>query len=100
MRRSIEVLTQMIGKKPVGLRPPSWDYSPATMKLIREFGLLYDSSLMADDRPYELLADGAPTGIVELPVEWILDDFPYFFMGMGSRGLQRSSMQPDEVLQI
>ncbi|GIT67801.1 MAG: hypothetical protein Ct9H300mP25_12730 [Acidobacteriota bacterium] len=29
---------------------------------------------MADDRPYELLQNGEATGIVELPVEWILDD--------------------------
>src|SRR5262249_41522516 len=43
-------------------------------------GLLYDSSLMADDEPYELLDDGQPTGIVELPVEWIKDDAPYLGM--------------------
>ena len=43
-------------------------------------GLLYDSSLMADDDPYELLVDGEPTGIVELPVEWIRDDAVYFNM--------------------
>ena len=41
-------------------------------------GLLYDSSLMADDDPYELLEDGEPTGIVELPPEWIRDDAVYF----------------------
>jgi hypothetical protein len=27
-----------------------------------------------DDRPYELLQNGKPTGLVEIPVEWILDD--------------------------
>jgi hypothetical protein len=44
---------------------------------IREVGLLYDSSLMADDDHYELTADGEATGIVELPPEWIRDDAPY-----------------------
>ena len=73
-------LTEITGKKPVGMRTPSWDFSPATMKLAREFGLMYDSSLMADDRPYEVLIDGSATGVVELPVEWIMDDFPYFGM--------------------
>jgi peptidoglycan/xylan/chitin deacetylase (PgdA/CDA1 family) len=29
---------------------------------------------MADDRPYEINEKGRPTGIVELPVEWIRDD--------------------------
>ena len=43
-------------------------------------GLVYDSSLMADDDPYEVLADGEPTGLVEIPVEWIRDDAAYFPM--------------------
>jgi hypothetical protein len=43
-------------------------------------GLLYDSSLMADDDPYELLDEGEPSGVVELPVEWIRDDAVYFNM--------------------
>jgi hypothetical protein len=43
-------------------------------------GLQYDSSLMADVDCFELLLDGEPTGIVELPVEWIRDDAPYFSM--------------------
>jgi hypothetical protein len=33
---------------------------------------------MADEKPYELLQDGTPTGLVEIPVEWILDDAPLF----------------------
>ena len=38
--------------------------------------------LVADGRRrrYELLADGEPTGIVEIPVEWIRDDAPYLTM--------------------
>ena len=98
MRRSIEALTEITGKKPVGIRTPSWDFSPATMKLIREFGLFYDSSLMADDRPYEVMVDGAATGIVELPVEWIADDFPYF--GMDRTTTLRPYTTPDEVFTI
>ena len=35
---------------------------------------------MADDDPYELVADGNATGIVELPPEWIRDDAVYFNM--------------------
>jgi hypothetical protein len=46
----------------------------------KELGLLYDSSLMADEDCYELLLNGEPTGIVELPVEWIRDDAVYFIM--------------------
>jgi peptidoglycan/xylan/chitin deacetylase (PgdA/CDA1 family) len=98
MRRSISTLTEMTGKPPVGLRTPSWDFSPATMKLVKEFGLVYDSSLMADDRPYEILIDGNATGVVELPVEWIMDDFPYF--GMDRATTLRPYTQPDDVYNI
>jgi len=74
------VLEQLAGKPPVGLRMASWDFSDATLKIVREMHRLYDSSLMGDDEPYELLENGEPTGIVELPVEWIKDDCPYFGM--------------------
>ena len=74
--RATDYLEQATGRRPVGYRAPSWDFSPATLDIIRGLGFLYDSSLMADDRPYELLRNGEPTGIVELPVEWILDDAP------------------------
>ena len=80
MRRAHETLAKIAGRPPVGVRVPSWDFSPTTLGLIRELGLLYDSSLMADDEPYEILEDGEPTGIVELPVEWIKDDAVYFNM--------------------
>ncbi len=78
--RASDTLTEVTGIRPVGMRTPSWDFSPATLKIQREMGLLYDSSLMADDDPYEIDQDGEPTGIVELPVEWIRDDAVYFNM--------------------
>ena len=80
MLRSAETLERITGVRPVGLRTPSWDFSPHTLALEQEMGLLYDSSLMSDDDCYELLLDGAPTGIVELPVEWVRDDAVYFPM--------------------
>jgi peptidoglycan/xylan/chitin deacetylase (PgdA/CDA1 family) len=78
--RSADTLERIAGQRPVGLRTPSWDFSDATLAIARELGLLYDSSLMADDEPYEILADGQPTGLVEIPVEWIRDDAVYFPM--------------------
>ena len=78
--RASDTLTRITGVRPVGMRTPSWDFSPATLTIQREMGLLYDSSLMADDDPYELDQHGEPTGIVELPVEWIRDDAVYFNM--------------------
>lgn len=78
--RATDLLEKLSGRRPVGMRTASWDFSVDTMAIIQELGLLYDSSLMADDDPYELVANGKPTGIVELPPEWIKDDAVYFNM--------------------
>jgi peptidoglycan/xylan/chitin deacetylase (PgdA/CDA1 family) len=78
--RARDVLARISGKDPVGMRTASWDFSVNTLDIVREMGLLYDSSLMADDDPYELEEQGVPTGIVELPPEWIRDDAVYFNM--------------------
>ena len=73
---SIDMLTELTGEKPVGYRAPSWNFSAATPQIIKDMNFLYESSMMSDDRPYELVINGEPSGIVELPVEWILDDAP------------------------
>jgi len=84
LNQSIELLTKAMGKKPVGYRAPSWAMSPYTMKQVKEAGFLYDSSLMASDDAYEISLDGNPTGVVELPIERIVDDAPYFGAANGS----------------
>ena len=92
--RATDYLENVTGRRPVGYRAPSWNFSPNTLRIIRDFGFLYDSSLMADDRPYELLQNGEETGVVELPVEWILDDAPL----LNPRGTSYTS--PRELLQV
>lgn len=82
--QSIAALTKAIGRRPVGYRAPSWAMSPFTMGQVKASGFLYDSSLMASDDAYEVTIDGAATGIVELPIERILDDAPYFGAANGS----------------
>jgi peptidoglycan-N-acetylglucosamine deacetylase len=62
--------------------------------IVRELGFLYESSMMSDDRPYELLQNGQPTGLVEIPVEWIADDAPLFNV----QGANYAS--PREVAQV
>ena len=87
-------LTRMTGTKPTGYRAPSWNFSPNTLAILRDMGFRYESSLMADDSPYELLQNGRPTGLVEIPVEWILDDAPLF----DPRG--QSYMNPRDVARV
>lgn len=98
MLRAADTLEGITGRRPVGLRTPSWDHSPSTLRIAADMGLLYDSSLMADDDPYEIVADGRPTGLVELPVEWIRDDAAYFMMNRF--GAQRPYTAPADVLDI
>lgn len=78
--RSSDALERITKVRPVGMRTPSWDFSPHTLRIAVEMGLEYDSSLMADEDCYELLLEGKPSGVVELPVEWIRDDAVYFVM--------------------
>ena len=96
--RAADTLEKVTGVRPVGIRTPSWDFSPHTLAITREMGLLYDSSLMADDDPYELLEDGQATGVVELPVEWIRDDAPYLMMDRF--GASRPYTPPSGVLDV
>lgn len=96
--RAADTLERITGVRPVGMRTPSWDFSDATLAIERELGLLYDSSLMADDDPYEIVADGEPTGMVELPVEWIRDDAVYF--NMNRFQALRPYTDPETVLSI
>jgi len=98
MLRASDTLADITGKRPVGLRTPSWDFSPWTLRIEKEMGLLYDSSLMADEDCYELLLDGEPSGVTELPVEWVRDDAVYFMMNRFQA--QRPYTPPTDVFDI
>ncbi|WP_137113605.1 polysaccharide deacetylase [Mesorhizobium sp. GR13] len=89
--RSIAKLRTVLGKDftPIGYRSPAWDLSADSVELLLERGFLYDSSMMADDfSPYrarrgdsvdeEAFVPGGLTKLIEMPVAWELDDFPYF----------------------
>lgn len=94
---------------PQGYRSPAWDLSASTVSLLEARGIRYDSSMMADDfspylAPIGLSAStdgyipGRPSDVVELPVAWELDDFPYFtFL---NKPLYSGLRRPDEVLEI
>ena len=77
MQRARDALRDLTGTEPVGHRAANWDLSANTVELVAELGFAYDSSLMADDDCYELLSDGKPTGVVEIPVDWVRDDAVY-----------------------
>ena len=65
-----------VGVRPRGHRAALWNASWHTPGLVAEHGLLYDSSLMDDDRPY-VIETGAGE-VVELPPHWSLDDWEQY----------------------
>jgi peptidoglycan-N-acetylglucosamine deacetylase len=69
--RGIDALAE-IGVTPRGYRSPGWELTPTTLALLPELGFAWDSSLMADERPYRL------GELIELPVHWRLDDVPFW----------------------
>lgn len=76
MERSIGAITTITGTRPVGYRSPAWELHRRSPALLRRHGLLYDSSLMGDDRPCLITTPDGP--LVELPVQWLLDDAVYY----------------------
>jgi peptidoglycan-N-acetylglucosamine deacetylase len=90
LERGLRALHDVAGIRPTGYRSPSWDNSPNTIALLVDAGFRYESSLMASDfTPYwcrtgDIIQQdgpylfGEPVDLVEMPVSWILDDFPHF----------------------
>ena len=96
--RSIELVTQLAGKRPTGYVAPWWEFSNVTNELLLKKGIKYDHSLMHNDfHPYYVrvgdswtkidysqhpdawmkpLQRGAETDLVEIPANWYLDDLP------------------------
>ena len=78
-RAELEQGLEALGKhgvRPAGYRSPGWELTPETLALLAELGFTYDSSLMADDRPYWIAAGGRR--LLELPGHWSLCDWPFF----------------------
>ncbi len=75
--KSVRVLHDVAGRRPIGFRAPYWEWSTRTAAFLRKHGFTYDSSLMNDDRPYTI-GEGPARGMVELPVDWVLDDWMLF----------------------
>jgi peptidoglycan/xylan/chitin deacetylase (PgdA/CDA1 family) len=109
LERGIKALEKVTQVRPPGYRSPSWDNSPNTVKLLLEYGFEYESSLMGNDfEPYwcrigdrwstdEPYQFGEPTPLVEMPVAWHLDDWPWFeFIPGQAQGLRA----PSTVLEI
>jgi len=96
--KSMDLVTKLYGKRPVGYVAPWWEMSPYTPQLLMERGIKYDHSQMHSDfEPYwtrvneswtlidyskdakswmKPLKKGNTVPIVQIPGSWYLDDLP------------------------
>ena len=80
--RGVKILEGITGARPRGYRAPSFGMSERTLDLLAERGFVYDTSLMADDAPY--FVETSEGRLVELPVDWALDDYHYYAYNRGA----------------
>ncbi|MET3932889.1 polysaccharide deacetylase [Arthrobacter sp. OAP107] len=104
--RGLEALEKVAGVRPVGYRAPWWELNWHSPALLADRGFLYDSSLLDGDAPYRMsVGPGSPSGasdtrdIVEIPVDWALDDWEQyaFYPGVTGSGVIES---PAKVLEM
>lgn len=95
LETSLRLLDDYLDVKPVGYRSPSWELNLGTPALLKEYGFLYDSSLMGNDIPYWV---ETPHGeLAELPIQWLMDDAPLFRHVYGATN---AIAEPDRVLRM
>jgi peptidoglycan/xylan/chitin deacetylase (PgdA/CDA1 family) len=101
LERGIAALEEVAGVTPVGYRAPMWEPSYATPELLADRGFLYDSTLMDSDHPYELAVAGGRS-IVEIPIQWALDDWEQycFIPDFSGSGLIESPTKVVEIWQL
>jgi peptidoglycan/xylan/chitin deacetylase (PgdA/CDA1 family) len=95
-QRALDAFERVLGMRPVGYRSPAWEFSPWTTALLLEEGMRYSSNFMDRDRPYKHVVDARPTELVELPVQWLLDDAPFWLYSTRLPGRQIAA--PEAVL--
>jgi len=95
--RGVSILENITGKRPRGYRAPGAEISENTLDLLAERDFIYDSSLMGDDVPY--LVDANGTEMVEIPFHWEMDDVAYFNYGP-SLGLRQFMATPQHVYDV
>jgi peptidoglycan-N-acetylglucosamine deacetylase len=94
----IQVLEGMIGKRPLGYRAPGWEFSQYTLGLLAKHQFRFSSNMMDAESPYQHHIDGAPIQLVELPVQWLIDDSAYALFSLQlPSGKQRSNSELYEI---
>jgi peptidoglycan-N-acetylglucosamine deacetylase len=96
--RGLEALDRL-GVRPVGYRAPWWELNWHSADLLIERGFSYDSSLLDGDVPYRFHGESGRGSIVEIPVDWGLDDWEQyaFYPGWTGSGVIESPAKVHEM---
>ncbi|GAB3435630.1 polysaccharide deacetylase [Phycicoccus ginsengisoli] len=98
--RGLDALHAVAGVVPVGYRAPWWEMNWHTPGLLAERGFRYDSSLLDGDAPYRFrVAPDSARELVEIPVDWALDDWEQyaFYPGWTGSGVIESPAKAREL---
>lgn len=96
--RGLEALDRL-GVRPTGYRAPWWEMNWHTPDLLLERGFTYDSSLLDGDVPYRFRGQERSGSLVEIPVDWALDDWEQyaFYPGWTGSGVIESPAKAHEM---
>ena len=73
-----DAIKKVSGVVPKGFRAPEGEMTHDTLSLLEELEFKYSSSLFASDLPYFLEINQTTSELIEIPLHWELNDFPYF----------------------
>lgn len=121
LEKALELVEDLIGKKPVGNVAPWWEPSNVTNELLLEYGYKYDHSLQHNDfTPYyarvgdswtkidyskpasewmKPLVRGEETDLIKIPANWYLDDLPPLMFMKGAPN-SHGFMNPRDIEQL
>ncbi|GAB3348482.1 polysaccharide deacetylase family protein [Amycolatopsis echigonensis] len=98
--RGLDALDRIAGVRPTGYRAPWWELNWHSAELLRQRGFRYDSSLLDGDAPYRfLVTPDEPGTLIEIPVDWALDDWEQyaFYPGWTGSGVIESPAKVSEM---
>lgn len=98
--RGLAALRNVAGVVPAGYRAPWWEMNWHTPRLLADRGFTYDSSLLDGDVPYRFAVEpGSDTSLIEIPVDWGLDDWEQyaFYPGWTGSGVIESPSKAQQM---
>ncbi len=95
LKDQLAIWADLLHMRPEGYRSPSWELNVGSPALLKKYGFVYDSSLMGNDIPYDVDTPSGP--LMEIPVEWLLDDAPMYRHVYGG---SNEIADPDRVIRM